>query len=233
MATHYSPRIITDGLVLIMDAGNVKSYPTTGIPWKDLSGNGNGGNLVGTTTFSTNPARFDTNVTNITTAGHLTTPTDITFADGTPYTFDFMVRLRSGAGATFQSLTGRGATNPWLTIFPTTTAALSWNVRYRQSGGTYILSSNIFYDLQTNWGNITLSVQSNREVKIYVNGEYKTSVFPTTTLFYVSRLAGGYTSDGNFYDWQGSIAMCKMYNRALDDGEIFQNFNAVRGRFGL
>jgi hypothetical protein len=37
-----SSPIVTDGLVLYLDAGNVKSYPTTGTTWTDLVGVNNG-----------------------------------------------------------------------------------------------------------------------------------------------------------------------------------------------
>jgi len=46
MALAHSPRIVTDGLVLCLDAGNAKSYPGSGTTWTDLSGNGNNGTLV-------------------------------------------------------------------------------------------------------------------------------------------------------------------------------------------
>ena len=39
MATQYSPKIVTDGLVLMLDAANPKSYPGSGTTWYDLSGN--------------------------------------------------------------------------------------------------------------------------------------------------------------------------------------------------
>ena len=40
MALAHSPRIVTDGLVLALDAANTKSYPGSGEIWYDLSGNG-------------------------------------------------------------------------------------------------------------------------------------------------------------------------------------------------
>jgi hypothetical protein len=40
MATQYSPRVVTDSLVLTLDAGNIKSYPGNGTTWNDVSGNG-------------------------------------------------------------------------------------------------------------------------------------------------------------------------------------------------
>jgi len=52
MATRGGPKIITDGLVLSLDAANTKSYPGTGTVWKDLSGNGNNGTLVNGPTFN-------------------------------------------------------------------------------------------------------------------------------------------------------------------------------------
>ena len=46
MGLAHSPRIVTDGLVLCLDAGNTKSYPGSGTTWTDLSGNGNTGTLT-------------------------------------------------------------------------------------------------------------------------------------------------------------------------------------------
>jgi hypothetical protein len=47
MAFHYSPKLVTDGLVLALDAANPKSYPGTGTTWYDLSGNGDNFTLDG------------------------------------------------------------------------------------------------------------------------------------------------------------------------------------------
>jgi hypothetical protein len=40
MALYHSPLVVTDGLVLYLDAANRKSYPGTGTTWYDLTGNG-------------------------------------------------------------------------------------------------------------------------------------------------------------------------------------------------
>ena len=53
------PNIITDGLVLHLDAANPKSYPGTGNIWSDLSGNGNNGILTNGPTFSDGAIVFD------------------------------------------------------------------------------------------------------------------------------------------------------------------------------
>ena len=41
MGTSYNPRIVTDGLVLCLDAANARSYPGTGTTWTDLKGGNN------------------------------------------------------------------------------------------------------------------------------------------------------------------------------------------------
>jgi hypothetical protein len=51
MAYFHSPRIVTDGLVLALDAANTKSYPGSGTTWSDLSGNSNNGELVNGITY--------------------------------------------------------------------------------------------------------------------------------------------------------------------------------------
>ena len=51
MGTGYNPRIVTDGLVLCLDAANARSYPGTGSVWYDISGNGNHFNLYNAPTF--------------------------------------------------------------------------------------------------------------------------------------------------------------------------------------
>ena len=198
----------------------------------DLSGKSNHAVLFGTTSYSSSSSRFETNATSRTDQNYLTTQ-EITFTDGSEYTFDYWVKLNGLSEVTYNSLTGRNSTNPWISLYPTDGNGTSWNIRYRQSGGTYYNTSNISYDIKNNWGNITLSVDSSRNVRVYLNGEFQETVNPTTTLFYVSVIAGGYSSGGNYYAWQGSIASSKIYNRALSASEVKQNFNALRGRFGI
>ena len=52
MATYYSPKIVTDGLVLVLDAGNIKSYRSGSTSWFDLSGSTTTGSLVNGPTFN-------------------------------------------------------------------------------------------------------------------------------------------------------------------------------------
>ena len=51
MSANGGPDIITNGLVLHLDAADIKSYPRTGAVWYDRSGNGNNGTLTNGPTF--------------------------------------------------------------------------------------------------------------------------------------------------------------------------------------
>ena len=51
MAFNYSPKVVTDGLVLYLDAANPKSYVSGSTTWGDLSRGGNNGTLVNGPTF--------------------------------------------------------------------------------------------------------------------------------------------------------------------------------------
>ena len=53
MGLGHSPRIVTDGLVLCLDAANARSYPGTGTTWTDMKG-GNNGTLANSPTFNNN-----------------------------------------------------------------------------------------------------------------------------------------------------------------------------------
>ena len=53
MGLGHSPRIVTDGLVLCLDAANARSYPGTGTTWTDRSASGYSGTLTNGPTFST------------------------------------------------------------------------------------------------------------------------------------------------------------------------------------
>lgn len=66
-----------------------------------------------------------------------------------------------------------------------------------------------------------------------VNDEYTKVVkgCGDITDFDFIRLGGHGTGDGE--RWQGFIALARVYNRALSPQEIQNNFNAIRGRFGI
>jgi len=214
MALQYANgKIVTSGLILALDASDRNSYVSGSTTWTDVSGNGWGGSLIGS-------------------AGYLTPSSQITFADASSYTFDFWVKMRPSAQVTAHSLLGRGSSSPWLPIYTGTTTGFNWYLRFRDSAAVYNNFSTITDTNIQSWTNITMTADTSRNLSLYVNGVFRETIVVTTTLFYVSRIAGGYSSGGTQYNFQGSISSAKFYNRNLSATEIAQNYNAQKSRFG-
>jgi len=64
MALAHSPKIVTNGLVLCLDAGNPKSYPGSGSSWVDVTGNGYNATLINSPTYDSNVGFISFNGTN-------------------------------------------------------------------------------------------------------------------------------------------------------------------------
>ena len=214
-----------------MDPINTKCYTGTGSTWSNLT-SGRSGTIYGLSTYNTTLQSFDTNATTVTNDYGISTPNTITFTDGSEYTLDFWVKLRSGA-TSFNSLCGQGGTTQWLPLFLTSTT--NWYPRYRETSGTYNDFTPITDINLQNWTNITLVIKSNRIIDLYTNGNFRESILttPTSTVFNITRIASGYSSGGNYYSLQGSISATKIYNRTLSSKEVLQNYNATKGRYGL
>jgi hypothetical protein len=249
-----TPPIVTNGLVLALDAGNTLSYTSGSTTWKDLSGNNNSGSLVNGPGFSNDNAG------------------SITFDGVNDY-------VNCGNEPSLQ-ITGSITTETWVYL-TSLTNSLDLNLlgKYSNSGGSnnqgWLLfkstgnyqsfgpgntgpSSNEFSWLATSNGNFSGALigtgeqvlantwyhvvgvfkSSNNSMQIYVNGVLKRSVTRTGQTFGVLLNANrnvciGSTPDDNTRYVQGRIPLSMVYNRALSDAEILQNYNATKGRFGL
>lgn len=85
------------------------------------------------------------------------------------------------------------------------------------------------------WNHIVCTVGGGVKT-VYINGIQRyqqtgvTGLMPTGQ---ANQYIGKYGSGGNNYPFNGSIAISRVYNRTLSAAEVQQNFNALRGRFGL
>ena len=70
-------------------------------------------------------------------------------------------------------------------------------------------------------------------VKIYRNGVYEGQQATTGTANWTNGLKIGNYTYGNSYNWNGQIAVVKVYDRALTQGEVSQNYNHYKTRFNL
>lgn len=245
MAFHYSPNITTNGLIFYMDPANPNSYTGTGLTpfsggWNELGRNMNSGSLVGGFTYDSASKSFNVITATQTTPAWISINNSLSFTDTSEYSMEFSVKLRSNAELNMShSLCGNVSTNPWVGIVGSPT---SWRFFFRDAttSATYSYSATqLNYNISDKWVNLTFTAATDRTIKFYMNGVFISNVVdtnglkPTTTLFNVSRIGGGYTSGGNFYPFQGFISTTRIYNKVLTDAEILQNHNTIKSRFGL
>ncbi len=216
-------QIVTSGLVLNLDAGNIASYPTTGTTWTDLSGLGNNGTLVNGPTYSgANGGTLVFNGTNnyaATAAINLSTLSICAWAK--------FGSLSNTAYPTISNKeTNNIARNWWLGTTPLITFGRS------VSGADRGLSSTVTPTLNQ-WYYIVATNDLTPVFSIYINGALnKTATFSGTL-----STAGSATWIGTYrdliYPMNGSISNLSLYNRALTASEVAQNFNANRWRYGI
>jgi microcystin-dependent protein len=229
MAFSFSPRTVTDGLILNLDAANSRSYVSGSTTWADLSRNNNSSTLTNGPTFNTASGGsivFD-GVDDFVLSTH---PTTNIFSSLTSYTVSFWIRVTSYGGNGSVLLSATGSNNLFMQV---------------QSGSAYIGtlgSPNNFLTLTTNdIGNISLNkisnivwVKNSTTALFYLNGTQYT--FPGSATFTFTGLdrtinIGKYTSSG--FNLPGNIYNMSVYNKALTATEILQNYNSLKTRFGL
>jgi hypothetical protein len=222
-----SSGIVTNGLVLWLDAGIAPSYAGSGTTWTDISGNRNNGTLTNGPTYNSSNGGsivFDG-------VNDYVTLNSPQIAPGTgAFTWNFWVKINnlsnfsilfSGTG----SNTGYGA----IALNPVSTGLVYY------ANGIAIIDNNTSFG--NNWWFISFV------------GNGGPSGSRTLKLFRNSSQAGStYTADYNFtsntpniganHSWyaelmRGFISNVTYYNRALSSAEILQNFNAQKALFGL
>jgi hypothetical protein len=238
MATQYAfGKIITDGLVLCLDAADRNSYVSGSTIWRDVAGSNNGTLTNGSTFNSANGGSivFD-GVDDYCTLGNVTS---LNFNRLDPYTFSVFFKSTNVnpaavllgkmdssliQGYTLYHLNGRIYTD--LGNFSGTVNTLAVFTP------AILLSNNIIYNVVVTYDGSS----STSGLKIYLNSiiqstsiQYNslTTNFTNTAPFYI---AGRYPSA---YPFPGSIYTTQVYNRALSSSEVLQNYSAQKSRFGL
>lgn len=198
----------------------------------DLTNHQNNVYVINNCTYeSADYGSINTNATTIQDKGYIGCD-DIIFQDEEPYSLEFIVKLRSGAGTTFHSLVGRGSSTPWVSL---NGSATNWRFSFRELDSTYHYSSyKTDYNITDNWLHVVLTVDSGRVAKVYYNGElFETLSTPTSSYMEINRIASGYDSGGNFYSLQGNMAIAKIYDKTLSSSDVEQNYDSIKSRFGL
>jgi hypothetical protein len=223
MATAYSPLVVTDGLVMYLDAGNTKSYPGAGTAWTDISRTNNNGILTNGPTFNSvngGSIVFDgvddyVNIPNVYDFSISNAVTVEIWAKSTPTLWNdygFLVSKRD------QFIIHPNSGTKDVNFYVNT--ANGW-----ESTGVTLTSITVFtcYTLTYSTGVISAYINASLRNSASV-GATLTSDTGATTIGkddFISRY---------FY---GSVALTRLYNRALSQAEITQNYNATKTRFGL
>jgi len=228
MATQYAfGKIVTDGLVLCLDAADRNSYVSGSTTWFDVAGS-NSGTLVNGPTFNTGSGGnivFD-GVNDYVSLG------TFTGLGSTNRTISAWFRIASTPASVNRIITfpaddgGNDIPAYTLAIAPNGTIGIG-------IGGLpydgYI--DNIPYTLGS-WVNITSTITGNTltyyKNSILGNLATNTGTVATNTIGYLGRYNGNY---GQYLP--GNIASVQLYNRALTASEVAQNYNAQKSRFGL
>ena len=234
---------VADGLIVHLDATNPACYDPSYIP---KFGNPN-------ITYAKNLARTDivpgASLVNMNTTlrpmvngafefngstSYMDTGTDYLIADGQKgWTQEFWINTTSGSTLQhFISAENDSFNANWTALLSSKLAI--WNVSpgYWKYGST-LIQSNTWYQcvfVLDGWGS---------NMQFYVNGEPEggdhvgNNWVDSYRALYL-RYFGRYEYAGSYSRyWTGKIAVMKMYNQALSAGAIKQNFEALRGRYGI
>jgi len=218
--------IVTDGLVFYVDAGNDNSYPGSGNTWTDLSG-GISNSLANGPTFDSGSGG------GISTDGsddYITLPTGVV-PSNTDVTISFTARndytslttnrgifaIEGGTGSKFQFFLGGTTGGPHGRVGTYNGSA------YGNSPAGYMQ----FPIGETH--SFTLVIDSSGDFKLYKDGALEASVsgisFTANAATYLSRYPAN-SNHGKF-----TFYNARVYNRALTDAEVLQNYNALKNRF--
>ena len=232
MSAYGGPEINDSGLVLALDAANPRSYSGSGTTINDISGQSNNGTLTNSPSYNAGNGGYLTftsassTYVSIPYSASLDTPTGCThevwfYPTGAG---EFLSRGLSDAGSS--------PDNPRLYVYGDGKVYFDWSTTGLDRWGEYAGATAM-----STWNQVVLQTLPSTTMKLYTNGAYKGDSFvggnmpatlPNTTN---PIILGGATWIPRYFS--GRIAIVRLYNRALSANEILQNYNALRGRFGL
>jgi hypothetical protein len=224
----YGPKIITNGLVLYLDAANRNSYPGSGTTWTDLSGNGNNGTLTNGPTFNA------TNMGSIVFDGTNDYIYRSSFSNFNSSTYTILLWGKfvsvSSSGVLFNLGRSPSDANSEAQLYYNNSRLVYWDYdgsmafNFIQSSGT--LSTNVYQYLGF--------TKNSTNGTFYING-YSSGT--GTAAFDANISTNDFTIGADIRDSinyvNGNISQFLIYNRVLTASEVLQNYNATKSRFGI
>ena len=218
----YYGGIVTNGLVLNLDAAKQDSYPRTGTTWRDISGNQNNGTLVNGPTFNSD------NGGNIVFDGVndyvqlLATPSSLITSNVT------ISSWFNTSNTTQQMIIGNsgGSSRFYIETFNRSgTLVAHWGIGSQQNS----LTSNAIITTNS-WVNYSMTYDGNIAIG-YLNGLTTDSTSIGNQTYTNNTLRVGLWVNTLYF--KGNISQVTTYNRALTAQEVLQNYNATKSRYGL
>jgi hypothetical protein len=239
MGTTYGHRIVTDGLVLHLDAANTKSYPGTGTTWYDLSGNGNDGSLVNGPVYDSDNCGslvFD----GVDDSGIASNP--LLENEFSISSWIYPINVSTGVGrivASTYQWSGGGTNQRGWTFGINYGVGESFYFRVYNNVGAYVTCYryNLWRDHANSWVYLTgIYSESQDTLYLYENFDLHDSKPLNSLVMENSSFGLGISrriDSASQGLWSGNISNVKIYNRALSQAEVTQNFKALKGRYGL
>lgn len=208
--------------IVNLDAAVASSYPGTGTTWTDLSGNGNNASLSNGVSYSgTNGGvlSFDG------VSGYVRTSVIPTYGS-----FALSIWFKTPTQRDGDRLYWGDGTNRAILANSGTTGSLMWYINTSVTNTGYKFSSNS--TVVNQWNNVVLQYTGS-QAQLFINGvqDGVTANITGTSNASGFNLGTNYDRSGNWYN--GQISNMRFYGRSLSADEISQNFNALRGRYGI
>jgi hypothetical protein len=222
----YQGPIVTSGLTFAIDAGNLVSYGGVGTTVYDLTTTGVTGTLTNGPTWtylSGGTFSFDGTDDNINFSSYPVLTNNLTLSfwfrtTVTPSGYKGIVTTWT-AGQPSQSSYGVQFKNDG-TLEPVRPIGSNWNI---VTSSTNVTNGNWYY---------CTVVYNTSGTFLYLNSVLNASNSTTGNMNTpLGFRIGSDINGGN--NWNGSVSNVQIYNRALSESEIKQNFEAYRGRFGV
>ena len=221
------PNIVRDGIALALDAASPRSYPGSGTTWYDLSGFQRDCTFSSTPTITLGPNGGYWHTSGVVATGPASNSLGITNSSG--YTIFWVSRTVSGGANAAFKIYSSVSGNRGIFAHP------SWsnNTIYFDQGGCCSASQRITYtnSALTDGTWAICGLRSTVDTRsIFYNGTKVTNTTTPAANLDLNSTAMKINSDDSGYNWNGYLASFFVYNRALSDNEMLQNYNAFKTR---
>lgn len=230
MSAATGPKIVTDGLVLCLDAGNPKSYPGSGSTWFDIGGKGYNATLVNSPSYSNGSLQFRNASTQYATCSFNEGLLKSTNNTGT-WTIESWFKYVSAPSGGEAVVAGRSGCHGGIYLNNDNTAQHAIKTDQCWTGASIVTAAIM---TPGSWYCSTM-VYSNGTTYSYTNGTFiasatinlaSYSIFGYDNTFYLGGIPTIYCTNTD-------IGIVRCYNTALTAAQVSQNFYASRGRYSV